>query len=103
MELKITITNRLRAVFYWGDIMGMDITDNSAQIKNQMKQNIAKALEMVGLKNQEIVTKIITDMRAVDTGRLRSSMTYKVDAPNDRVIVGTALEYAPYVHEGTVN
>ena len=83
--------------------MGMDITDNSAQIKNQMKQNIAKALEMVGLKNQEIVTKIITDMRAVDTGRLRSSMTYKVDAPNDRVIVGTALEYAPYVHEGTVN
>ena len=81
--------------------MNVKINDNSAAVKEQLNRNIEKALTEIGLKWQEIVTKEITDMKAVDTGRLRSSMTYEVDAPNKRTVVGTNVEYAPYVHEGT--
>jgi len=81
--------------------MSVKFTDNSQQIKTQFENNLNKALEMMGVKNQELSTKEITDMRAVDTGRLRASMTYQVDAPNKQVIVGTNVSYAPYVHEGT--
>jgi HK97 gp10 family phage protein len=39
----------------------------------------------------------------VDTGRLRSSITWRVETDSDGVvgIVGTSVEYAIYVHEGT--
>lgn len=39
----------------------------------------------------------------VDTGRLRSSITWRieVDAQGVVAIVGTNVEYAIYVHEGT--
>ena len=35
----------------------------------------------------------------VNTGNLRNSMTHDVEG--DTGIIGTNLEYAPYVHEGT--
>lgn len=35
----------------------------------------------------------------VNTGTLRNSITYEIEG--DTGIVGTNLEYAPYVHEGT--
>jgi len=35
----------------------------------------------------------------VNTGNLRNSITYEVEG--DTGIIGTNLEYAPYVHEGT--
>ena len=81
--------------------MSADFIDNSPAVKSQMERNIGKALTMMGIKWQEIATKEITAMRAVDTGRLKSSLTYEVDEPNDVVIVGSNVEYAPYVHEGT--
>ena len=89
--------------------MPFDFKDNTPIAKSQMERNIAKALEMMGLKNQEIVTKIMSDPNyyglnrdIIDAGRLRSSMSYQVDAPNQRVIVGTNVEYAIWVHEGTL-
>jgi HK97 gp10 family phage protein len=38
-----------------------------------------------------------------DDGRLRSSITHSVEANEEKVVgrVGTNVEYAPYVHEGT--
>ena len=38
----------------------------------------------------------------VDTGRLRSSIKYKVNLPQDQVSVGTNVSYAPYVEYGTI-
>jgi HK97 gp10 family phage protein len=39
----------------------------------------------------------------VDTGRLRSSITWRIESEHDGVvgIVGTNVEYAIYVHQGT--
>lgn len=37
----------------------------------------------------------------VDTGRLRSSITVNVDTTTPRVTVGSDVEYALFVHEGT--
>lgn len=39
----------------------------------------------------------------VDTGRLRSSITHRVEADGGEIVgvVGTSVEYAIYVHEGT--
>lgn len=37
----------------------------------------------------------------VDTGRLRASISYGVDAPNRVGYIGTNVEYAPYVELGT--
>jgi len=86
--------------------MSKEYQDNSPAAKSQMAANVIKALTAMGIKNQEIVTKIITEgpgyfRPPVDTGRLRSSMTYQVDEQNEVVIVGSNVEYAPYVHEGT--
>jgi len=82
--------------------MGVTLTDNSKQAKDQLKKNKEKALTMIGIKWQEIATKEITALGAVDTGRLRASLTYQPDLMNERVIVGTNVEYAPYVEFGTI-
>ena len=37
----------------------------------------------------------------VDTGILRASITHEVNEENSSVSIGTNVEYAPYVHEGT--
>lgn len=81
--------------------MSIEFKDNSKNVLEQMSKNKNKALEMIGLKWQGAVTQEITQMKAVDTGRLRSSMTYQVDSRNDQVVVGTNVEYAPYVNYGT--
>lgn len=39
----------------------------------------------------------------VDTGRLRSSITWRLEYDSElAAIIGTSVEYAIYVHEGTV-
>ena len=103
----------------------MDFQDNSQAVKAQLEKNIAKTLTALGYKWQEIVTMEINaqpqfghsqgarvtgkgrtnrpggGMGAVDTGRLRGSMEFEVDTANKQVIVGTDVEYAPYVFMGT--
>lgn len=37
----------------------------------------------------------------VDDGVLRNSITYEVDDEKQECSIGTNLEYAPYVHQGT--
>lgn len=37
----------------------------------------------------------------VDTGRLRNSLTYEVQQSDKAVIIGSGVEYAPYVEQGT--
>jgi hypothetical protein len=56
-----------------------------------------RGLEAVGLECQRIAS----DNAPVDTGRLAASMTHALDPDEPAVYVGTALEYALPVHEGT--
>jgi HK97 gp10 family phage protein len=91
--------------------MSVEFKDHSGEVKAQMDKNIGKALEAIGLKWQEIVTREMTEVKwknkkgdlvdIIDTGRLRGSMDYKVDPANQRVVVGTNVEYGFRVHFGT--
>ena len=90
----------------------MDFNDNSQAVKARLEKNIAKALTMMAYKWQEIVTMEINThpkfgpnaggaMGIVETNRLRGSMEFEVDTANKQVIVGTDVEYAPFVFMGT--
>lgn len=69
------------------------ITDHSKEYKSAMESAIYKALEMVGLECEKNAKKLCP----VDTGRLRNSITHEVQSSEKAVIVGSNVEYAPYV------
>lgn len=73
--------------------------DNVADVLKATAEQKLRALEAVGIQAEGDVKDEITDVGAVDTGRLRSSITHQVDG--DSVEVGTNVDYAVYVHEGT--
>lgn len=81
--------------------MGFKIVmqDNSADIIELVKKNKERALEAVGAQAEGDVKDEITALDAVDTGHLRQSIKHAVH--DDSVEVGTNVEYAVYVHEGT--
>jgi len=81
--------------------MSVEITDNSSKVLSQLESNIGTALTMIGSKWQEIVTMEITNFPAVDTGRMRSSMTFRPNIAAKEVVVGTNVEYAIFVTMGT--
>jgi len=81
--------------------MSVEFTDNTAAVLAQFERNKAKALVSVGIHAQRRATEEITRMGAVDTGRLRASIAYQAEPANDEVVIGTPVEYAIYVHEGT--
>lgn len=70
---------------------------------------LARLLESPqGDVGKEILRRTIKVERAakqgcpVDTGRLRSSIAYRIEGGNEVVgIVGTSVEYAPFVEFGT--
>lgn len=73
--------------------------DNVADVLKATAEQKLRALEAVGIQAEGDVKDEITDVGAVDTGRLRSSIAHQVDG--DSVEVGTNVNYAVYVHEGT--
>lgn len=79
----------------------IEFTDNSKVVLSAVDSAKQRALTMFGVKWQELVTKKITDLGAVDTGRMRSDAHYQVEPHNDQTIVGFSVEYAPFVDQGT--
>lgn len=73
--------------------------DNAADIIKATDEQKLLALEAVGIQAEGDVKDEITDLGAVDTGRLRGSIAHQVYG--DSVEVGTSVDYAVYVHEGT--
>lgn len=73
--------------------------DNSELIKNAMFEEIDKAMKTIGIKAEGYAKKNLTDKGAVDTGRLRNSVTHTND--KNTVYIGTNVEYAPYIEMGT--
>lgn len=71
--------------------------DNREAIANAIDRALVAALEEVGLVAEGYAKRACP----VDTGRLRNSITHIVDEGTRHVIIGTNVEYAPYVEEGT--
>lgn len=75
-----------------------------------IEQNVAAALEAIGIKSTELIIKMMQDgyhtphgkdghTAIWDTGDLQRDVQYEVDS--DTVNVGNTLNYAHFVHEGT--
>lgn len=75
--------------------------DNADKIVKEIATAKERALEKIGLKAEGDVVGYMTHENIVDTGRLRNSITHRVMNDEDCVYVGTNVEYAMYVHEGT--
>lgn len=75
------------------------LNNNAADVLKATAEQKQRALEAVGIQAEGDVKDEITDLDAVDTGRLRGSIAHQVDG--DSVEVGTNVDYAVYVHEGT--
>lgn len=73
------------------------IQDNTEQAVDGIGSAIGAALEEIGLLAENYAAKRCP----VDTGNLRGSITYEVDAGDSAVYIGTNVEYAPYVELGT--
>lgn len=77
------------------------VEDNTEMVLREFQSKINVALEKVGLKAEGDVVGYMTAENIVDTGRLRNSISHTIDNGEKAVYVGTNVEYALYVHEGT--
>lgn len=77
--------------------MNIEITDNSLLVKRAFGEACLRALERCGMQAEGYAK----DLVPVDTGNLRNSISYRVDASNKEVVIGTNNEYAAYVELGT--
>ncbi|WP_343006737.1 HK97-gp10 family putative phage morphogenesis protein [Collinsella aerofaciens] len=71
--------------------------DNREAIANAIDRALVAALEEVGLVAEGYAKRACP----VDTGRLRNSITHIVDEDGKCAVIGTNVEYAPFVELGT--
>lgn len=71
--------------------------DNREAIANAIDRALVAALEEVGLVAEGYAKRACP----VDTGRLRNSITHIVNEGGKCAVIGTNVEYAPYVELGT--
>jgi HK97 gp10 family phage protein len=77
------------------------LTDNKELFINAKSKAIERALEAVGLQAEGYAKlELENTPRRVDTGRLRASISHT--AKRETAYIGTNVEYAIYVHEGTM-
>lgn len=100
-------------------------TDRSPEVRRALEKALELGLETIGMVAETHAKEAITCHGAVDTGRLRNSITYAVKkregeivayrdnegagyeqaigygVKKDEVYIGTNVEYAPYVELGT--
>lgn len=77
------------------------VQDNTDAVLKEFETATSRSLEEVGILAEGHSVGYITEQHIVDTGRLRNSVTHAVDEDGKAAIVGTNVEYAPYVHNGT--
>lgn len=76
-------------------ITDVKIKSNIDLFKNALPDQIAIALEMIGMTGEGYAKRECP----VDTGRLRNSISHARD--DNSAYIGTNVEYAPYVELGT--
>ena len=80
--------------------MKVIFSSNTPEIISLVSSKTEKALETIGGMAESDVKVRITRNKSVVTGNLRNSITHKPE--NDHtVLIGTKVEYAPYVELGT--
>lgn len=77
--------------------MKVDVTDNSDKVLAEFQAAILRALERCGSQAEGYAK----DLAPVDTGRLRDSISHKVDEEEKAAYIGSDLDYAAYVELGT--
>ncbi|MCR5271995.1 MAG: HK97 gp10 family phage protein [Lachnospiraceae bacterium] len=77
-----------------------NFTSHASEVKAAKDAAVTKALEMIGLQAEGYAKENITRVGAVDTGRLRNSITHAAEG-DDTEVIGTNVEYAPYIEYGT--
>lgn len=77
-------------------IASVQITSKSAEVLAAMREQVALGLEAIGQEAEGYAK----DDCPVDTGRLRNSISHKVEEQEEAVYIGTNVEYAPYVEYG---
>lgn len=75
------------------------VQSHIGEVKAELRNRIPTILEALGIEAEGNAVEEITNLGAVDTGRLRGSITHAVD--DDSAIVGTDVEYGVYVEMGT--
>lgn len=78
-------------------VADVKLIDNSAQIKAMSKQAIEKALTEIGMTCETHAKKLCP----VDTGNLRNSISYQVNASGNYVDIGTDVFYGKFVELST--
>lgn len=82
--------------------------NNKGKVLEALQESVERALEMIGTQAQNYAVLELEKPKAhgdgtvrpnVDTGRLVNSITHEVDY--DTAVIGTDVEYAPYVELGT--
>ena len=77
----------------------------SCEVKLNLDKVIEKLLPEAIARGLELGSQIVeNDAKRncpVDDGVLRASITHKVDVDEGKSEIGSNVEYAPYVHEGT--
>lgn len=77
-----------------------EFIDNSGAFKKELQNKLPKILEMLGLQAEGYAQlELESNPRRVDTGNLRNSISHAKD--ENAAYVGTNVDYAIYVHEGT--
>lgn len=77
----------------------LKIDSNLNEVMKEKEDAIRKALEEIGLTAEAFAKQYAE--KSVDTGNLRNSITH--DVVDNTVVIGTNVEYAPYVELGTSN
>lgn len=73
------------------------VADHTREVLEAMDAAIGRALEAIGIEAEGDAKELCP----VDTGRLRNSITHTIDADDNTAVIGTNVEYAIPVHEGT--
>ena len=75
----------------------MIMENNAKLIEDAMNKAVASALEEIGLAAERFAKRACP----VDTGRLRNSITHVLNMDEEAAYIGTNVEYATYVENGT--
>lgn len=84
--------------------MSVRIVDNRRKVRQLLDQKIKKGLTAVGLIMVETVLNYMEKKygsRIFDTGTLLRSITFEVDESQKKITIGTNIDYAIFVHNGT--
>ena len=79
----------------------LECESHNEEIMEALGTAVIKGLTECGMVAEGHAKKNLTANRSVDTGRLRNSITFRVNEDEDSVSIGTNVEYAVYVECGT--